>query len=156
MPLNPDQVRVDLLRIKRKLYLSYPEGSKERQDFLLGTKLAELTYLQGMIVPSAVDPILGEYARKQAVEYMDALFYLFAGVFSSAILLACRHFDPRNVWYRFWYLPIILWTAHANRPISRLIVNWRRLQPFKRECAKISKKVQKLMKEIHDLSKNGY
>ena len=54
MALDPDLVRIDLLRVKRKLFLQYQEGSKERQDFVVASKLSELGYLSKLADPATV------------------------------------------------------------------------------------------------------
>lgn len=153
MALNPDQVRVDLLRIKRKLYISYPEGSKERQDFLLASKLAELNYLQKMIAPDLVDLVFEEYKKQQKAEAINAAFGILSGLCVSIMLLGYHQLYPRNPWLSLYPMPLLMGLIYAVTHTVHALEHWKSFQPFKKEYQKILQKVEKIMKEIHDLAK---
>ncbi len=153
MPLNPDQVRVDILRIKRKLYISYPEGSKERQEFLLASKLSELSYLQKLIAPDIVDMVFDEYKKQQRAEAINFSMGLLGGLCLSVMLLGFHQLHPANVWLKQFYVPGIIGLVYSFTHVSHAIEHWKSLQPLKAEYEKISKKVERLLKEISEISK---
>lgn len=153
MPINPDQVRVDLLRIKRKLYISYPEGSKERREFLLATKLSELKYLQKLITPDIIDMVFDEYKKQQKSEAFNISLSFLSGACLSVMMFGYHQLYPHNVWLTLYPLPLLLGAFNGVNHIIHAVGHWKTLQPFKAEYEKMSKKVEKLLKEIQDLSK---
>jgi hypothetical protein len=153
MPLNPDQVRVDLLRIKRKLYISYPEGSKERRDFLLATKLNELHYLQKMVAPDLIDMVFEEYTRQQKAEAINIATGLLSGACLTVMLFGYHQLYPQNVWLTLYPFPAILGLFYSATHIIHVVKHWKVIQPFKKEYATLSGKIAKLLKEIADISK---
>lgn len=153
MPLNPDQVRVDLLRIKRKLYISYPEGSKERREFLLASKLSELNYLQKLIAPDIIDMVFDEYKKQQKAEALNITMCLLGGSCLSVMLFGYHQLHPNNVWLTMYPFPMLLGAFTGITHVIHAIKHWKSLQPFKKEYEKLSKKVEKILKEIQDLSK---
>jgi len=154
MPLNPDQVRVDLLRIKRKLYISYPEGSKERQEFLLASKLSELKYLQKMISPDIIDMVFDEYKKQQKAEVINTMTCLLSGACLTTMMLGFHQLHPNNIWLFAFPLPAFIGMCFAFTHVFHAIDHWKSLKPFKEEYEKISKKVERILKEIVELSKN--
>jgi hypothetical protein len=153
MPLNPDQVRVDILRIKRKLYISYPEGSKERQEFLLSSKLSELKHLQTLIAPDVMDVVFDEYHRQQRGELMNIGICLFGGLTLSIMLLGFHQLHPNNLWLKQFYIPMIAGLGYATTHIFHSMKHFQLMQPVKNEYKKIQSKIDKLLKEISELSK---
>jgi hypothetical protein len=153
MPLNPDQVRVDLLRIKRKLYISYPEGSKERQEFLLATKLSELNYLQKMIAPDIIDMVFEEYRKQQRREVINTTTSFLSGLCLTMLLFGFHQLHLNNVWLLLFPVPAFAGMCVGFTHIFHIIDHWKALKPFKEEYEKISKKIERILKEIGDLSK---
>lgn len=153
MPLNPDQIRVDIMRIKRKLYISYPEGSKERQEFLLASKLSELSYLQKMIAPDIVDLVFDEYKKQQRAEVINTTMCILSGSCLSTMLYGFHQLHPQNFWLSFYLVPGFVGFYYAMLHVGHAISHWKSLKPFKAEYEKISKKVERLMKEIGDIAK---
>ena len=153
MPINPDQIRVDILRIKRKLYISYPEGSKERQEFLLASKLSELSYLQKLITPELIDTVFHEYKDQQRAEAINIFTCILAGLCLSTMVLGFHELHPANVWLKPFYIPAIAGVGYALIHVKHAIGHWNSMKPFKVEYEKISGKVEKLLKEIGDLGK---
>lgn len=153
MSMDPDIVRVDLLRVKRKLFMGYPEGSKERQEFVLATKLSELAYLQGLITPEKVDDILEEYITVVHTEAIHILFTLCVGSFLSILLLYFHQLHTLNLWFSLWYLPGLLGIGIISQHIYHLYLNWKKIQPFNKEYIILQGKIQKLLEEIKGLVK---
>jgi len=153
MPINPDQVRVDLLRIKRKLYISYPEGSKERQEFLLASKLSELSHLQRMIAPDIVDMVFEEYRKIQRAEVINTVTCLLSGACLSLLMLEFYQLHPHTTWLLAFPLPGFMGLCFAFSHVFHAINHWKSLKPFKEEYEKISKKVERLLKEISEMAK---
>ena len=153
MALNPDQVRVDLLRIKRKLYISYPEGSKERQDFLLASKVSELSYLQKLIAPDIVDLVFEEYSKQQRAEAINFATSLASGICLSVMLLGFHQLHPQNMWLSTYPIPGLIGVGYAITHVFHAIKHWKSLQPFKEEYERIENKIERIIKEIKDISK---
>lgn len=153
MALNPDQIRVDLLRIKRKLYISYPEGSKERRDFLLTSKLSELNHLQKMISPDVSGIVFEEYDKQQKSEAVNITLSLLGGGCLSVMLLGFHQLHPQNVWLNLWTMPAFMGFFYGMTHVIHVINQWQSLQPFKKEYDRVTKKIEKILKEIQDLSK---
>ena len=53
-----DNVRVDLLKFRRKAYLSYPQGSKERKTFLKTILQNELKITKQEMSPDIINLII--------------------------------------------------------------------------------------------------
>ncbi len=153
MPLNPDQVRVDLLRIKRKLYISYPEGSKERRDFLLATKLSELNYLQKLVAPDLIDMVFDEYKRQQRAEAINIVTSFLSGACLTVMLFGYHQLYPNNAWLTMYPFPAIFGFFYGATHVIHAVKHWQSIQPFKQEYEKLSGKIAKLLKEIQDISK---
>jgi hypothetical protein len=153
MPINPDQVRVDLLRIKRKLYISYPEGSKERQEFLLASKLSELGYLQKMISPDIVDLVFDEYKKQQRAETINIATSFLSGACLTVMLLGFHQLHPTNLWLMAFPLPAFVGMLVGFTHVFHAIDHWKSMKPFKAEYEKISEKIERILKEITELSK---
>lgn len=153
MALNPDQIRVDLLRIKRMLYISYPEGSKERQDFLLASKVSELGYLQKLITPNIVDLVFEEYSKQQRAEAINFTTCSLGGICLSVMLLGFHQLHPQTMWLLTYPIPCLIGVGYAITHVFHAVANWKSLQPFQEEYERINKKIEKILKEISDLSK---
>lgn len=153
MPLNPDQVRVDLLRIKRKLYISYPEGSKERREFLLASKMSELSYLQKLIAPDLVDLVFEEYAKQQKAEAINVVTSFLSGACIAVMLFGYHQLYPHSFWLKLYPLPAFVGLFYGFTHVMHSFNYWKSLQPFKKEYERLSAKVAKILKEIQDISK---
>jgi|SRR6185295_3817402 len=153
MPLNPDQVRVDIMRIKRKLYISYPEGSKERRDFLLATKLVELNQLQKLIAPDLIDMVFYEYKKQQKAEAINITMSFLSGACLSIMMFGYHQLYPQNFWLSMFPVPAIIGVFYGCTHVIHAVEHWKSLQPFKNEYERLAKKVEKILKEIQDLTK---
>jgi len=151
MPFDPDLVRVDLLRIKRKLYISYPEGSKERKDFLLASKVAELSYLQKLVEPDTVVMVFEEYAKQFKNEVINFILCLGLGVTMTFLMLGFHQLHPTNFFLLFWRMPCFIGIGFAGTHVGHAIENWKLFQPFKREYATLRGKIEKLTQELKGL-----
>lgn len=153
MPLDPDNVRVDLLRIKRKLYISYPEGSKERQDFLLASKLSELTYLQKLVSPDIVEEVFREYDRQVRLELFNILTSFMFGLIFSVMLFGFHQLYPTSSWLSLFPLPCGMGIGFASLHVWHLIDQKKKFMPFQQEYETLRKKILKLTEELKGLSK---
>jgi hypothetical protein len=152
MNTDPDNVRVDLLRVKRKLYISYPEGSKERKEFVLASKLSELSHLQHLVTPDMVDMVFDEYMKATKGELFQILLSYCSGCCFSVMFFGFHQLNPHSVWFSFWMVPAIAGFINGSRHVYHLLQNWQRLQPFKKEYASIQERIQKVMGEIKGLA----
>jgi hypothetical protein len=153
MALDPDSVRVDLLRIKRKLYLSFPEGSKERTDFMVASKLSELGYLTKLADPETVAIVYAEYDRTKKFELLNIGFWFGIGLLFSVMLHAYHQLHPQSVWLSFYYFPVIWGVFASGVHISHIVESWRKFQPFKKEFEVLTRRIDKLTQELKDLTK---
>jgi hypothetical protein len=153
MAFDGDLVRVDLLKIKRKLYISYPEGSKERQDFLIASKLSELTYLQKLVEPDQVVMVFEEYARQLKNEVINFILCLGLGLSFTFLMLGFHQLHPTNFFLLFWRMPGFIGIGFAMSHIMHAIDNWQAFQPFKTEYATLREKIEKLTQDLKGLGR---
>jgi hypothetical protein len=151
--LDPDLIRVDLLRIKRKLYVSYPEGSKERKEFMIAAKMSELTYLQHLVPQETVNLVFEEYFRSLEGEILRFALELLLGSCLSVMFLALHQLHPANAWFKFWAIPGISGLFSGCTHIYHMIVGWKSIQPFKAEYKILQGKIEKIIKELKELTK---
>jgi len=149
--LDPDLVRIDLLRCKRLIYLSYPEGSQERKDFLYASKLSELKYLSKMVPPEIVDMVFDEYAKLRKNELLSIGLSIIAGVSVSVLMLGMHKIFPLVWVWKFWYAGIAGVFLEIIRHSWHMILDWRKVQPFREEYAELGKKIKKLTEELKGL-----
>jgi|SRR5579863_2820104 len=152
MPVDPDNVRVDLLRIKRKLYISHPEGSKERQDFLFASKLTELNYLQRLVNPDVVDAVFGEYNKRLRLEALNIVLSIVFGFCLSVTLLGYHQAHPAITWLSLYRLPFFFGIGSAGTHAYHLVRHWQQFQPFRNEYATLRVKIERLINEIKGLA----
>lgn len=153
MTFDPDNVRVDLLRIKRKLYISYPEGSKERSDFLIASKVSELGYLTKLVDPETVRIVFEEYKYRLRSEIYSFLSCIIIGFCLSMTLLGFHQSHPTNLWLALYKLPFLFGVGYSGTHIAHFIRDWKDFQPFRHEYENLKKKIAKLMDEIKGLTK---
>jgi hypothetical protein len=151
MSLDSDLVRVDLLKAKRLIYLSYPEGSQERKDFLYASKLSELNYLTKLVPPDVADFVFGEYAKLRKFELISIGFSIILGVGISIAMFGMHRSFPHAFLWKFWYGGLSGGLLDASRHIWHMVRDWRKVQPFKVEYETLSKKIEKLTKELKGL-----
>jgi hypothetical protein len=147
--LDSDLVRIDLLRLKRKLYNSYPEGSVERQTFLMASKLSEIGYLSNVVPPDVVNFVFDEYKFKIKQEIIDILVNFGMGVSLGLLLAGVHGIYPKNsfMWF-FWFLPSLLFLANGIRHTYRLIACWWSMRGFRKEYKVINDQIKKLSNEV--------
>lgn len=149
MPIDPDQVRVDLLKVKRKIFISFPEGSKERNEFMLASKLYELKHLA---ISDTFGMVLEEYVKGAKSELLTIMMNLCIGVCISAFFFGLHEAHQNNSWYKFWYIPVVVGIIHASRHVYHLVINWQKLKPFKKDHLVLQEKMKNLLAEIRKLT----
>jgi|SRR5665213_348128 hypothetical protein len=153
MTFDPDNVRVDLLKVKRKIYISYPEGSKEREDFLFASKLSELGYLTKLVDPVLVSDVYADYNDRLTSEVFTIVSCLGVGLGISIAMLGFHQSHPHSEWLSLYILPFLFGVGFAGTHVSHLVKNWKDFQPFRKECETLRKRIEKLTKEIKGLAK---
>ncbi len=141
MPIDPDQIRVDLLLIKRKIYTSYPEGSKERQDFLIASKRAELKYLQALVTPEMIELIYEEYVHKFKLETLNFFACGTLGLSFSIMFLALHRLHPATLFLNLWFFPVVVGLLFAGWHVYHIYQNWQRFQPFRADYLILKSKI---------------
>lgn len=151
MAIDPDLVRIDLLRCKRQLYLMYPEGSKERSDFLATSKLSEINYLSNLVPKEVSALVFQEYRRTIKFEILDIVVYFAIGVAISSSLYFCHLFLPKNLWLHFWSVPFCLSIFESLRHIWYIVNQWKKMKPFRLEYKELQVRINKLRGELKDI-----
>jgi len=151
MSLDPDYVRVDLLKVKRKLFISYPEGSKERQVFITAAKVSELAYLQQLLPLETTEFIFEEYATHKHNQLKGIVICLGIGTFLSGTLFALHHMYPTSLWFNTFYVPLIFGLILSVVHAYYLVEAYRRFVPFKKEYDLIQEKRKKIVDELKGL-----
>jgi hypothetical protein len=151
MALDGDLVRIDLLKAKRLIYLSYPEGSRERQDFLYASKLSELNYLTKIVPPEIVNFVFDEYTRLRKNELRNIGLSIGMGLSTALFMFLMHKIYPLTWLWKFWYCGIVGGILETVRHMIHMILDWRKVQPFREEYAELSKKILKLTKELKGL-----
>jgi hypothetical protein len=149
--LDSDLVRVDLLKVKRLIYLSYPEGSRERADFLYAAKLSELNYLSKIVPPEIVNMVFDEYAKLRKGELLSIGLSIGIGLSVAMFMFGMHKTFPLTWVWKFWYAGIAGGLLETVRHIGHMILDWRKVQPFREEYAELSKKIRKLTNELKGL-----
>ena len=148
--LDGDLVRVDLLRIKRLLFTSYPEGSKAQRDFLTASKISELGYLSRLVPPDIADLVFEEYRKVIKCELIEFAACLGVGFCLSLVLFSFHQAHPNIVWLKWFSFPFGFGAYFAGKHAWHMIIEWRKIQPFKKEHKELKKRMDKLSKEIKD------
>jgi len=152
MAFDPDNVRVDLLKIKRKLYISYPEGSKERSDFLYASKLSELTYLQKLVDRDLVEEVFQEYSGQIKLEVFNIILSFGIGA-SLSVMLYGFHQLYTSLWLSLFPLPVLVGIGVSIMHIIHIFEQQKQVKPFKDEYKILQAKIQKLVEELKGLAK---
>ena len=105
-----ENIRVDLLKFRRKAYLSYPEGSNERKTFLKVILENELRHTENDVPPEFMDLILAGSAEVLK-STLKEVFILFG------ICVLCS-FLFVEMWPKIHYLDIIFLVGGAGCLIS--------------------------------------
>jgi len=150
--LDADLVRVDLVKIKRKLFLSYPKGSVEREHFLLSSKLSELSYLTKLIPKEEAEIVFAEYKKALKIELFCIISINLLGLVIGAMLgvfSLVYHKGPFILWV---FSPILVGLACSVPGMIRMRNLWRDIQPFKKEYNSIQEKIRKITDEFNKKS----
>lgn len=149
--IDGDLVRVDLLRVKRKLFAAYPEGSKERQDFLAAVKLSEITYLSKLVSPDVAELVFEEHDKIIKNEVIDIALLLGLGVAVSWGLFILHQIFPQNIWLNLFSAPFWITLAESSRHVWHIIEQLKSIKPFKNEYATLSARIKKLSEELRNM-----
>ena len=152
MALDPDNIRVDLLRIKRKLYLSFPEGSKERQDFIFASKLSELSYLSKLVSPDVIGALYDEHSKVQKFELLNIFTCLGIGACLMLMMLGFHQSHPHNLFLKGYYIPMVVGAVIALTHVFHALDEWRKFKPVRQEYEVLRKKIEKLTDELKGLA----
>lgn len=147
MAIDPDLVRVDLLRARRLIYKSYPDGSPEQKEFLLSSKRSELKYLS-----EVTELMFGEYKRFLQSELVAFIFCLSSGLCLSAVLFGFHELYPKSIWLAFFMAwPLMVGLYFASYHTWHIVEQWKKMQPFKKDFVALKKKIAKLNEELENI-----
>lgn len=121
--LDGDLIRVDLLKIKRLLYLSYAEGSQAQKDFLYASKLSELGYLKRLAPPEIVNFIYEEYARLRKDELKNIGLSIGIGLCAAMFMYGMHKEFPLTWIWKFWYAGIAGAFLEIGRHIGHIFAS---------------------------------
>lgn len=151
MSIDPDRIRVDLLRAKRKVFLEYPEGSLERKNFLLVAKMSEVDYLTKTIPVELVTSVVGDFERAVKDEAKIGVMALFTGVFLSAFLYIFHVIYPENFLLSLWRVGWFVGIAEMLRHGWHVVGMRKKVTPLLKEYDALKEKIKKLNNEIKGL-----
>lgn len=146
--IDPDLVRCDLLKIKRKLYNLYPENSLERKNFLMASKLGEIGYLSKIVPPDVVNLVFDEYHFKMKQKTIDMLLSFGIGIILSVVLNGYHILFPKNAILSFWCIPPVILFMIGGGHFWNLISTWWGMRDFKKEYKMIKNQIRKLSDEV--------
>ena len=152
MALDSDNIRVDLLRVRRKLFLQYPEGSKERADFIFASKLSELSYLSKLVSPDVVDALYIEHSNIQKFELLNIFVCFGIGAFFMLMMFASHKALPHNIFLQWYSVPMVVGVIFALTHVFHLVDEWRKFKPVHNEYEGLRKKIEKLTEELKGLA----
>jgi len=150
MALDPDLVRIDLLRCKRLLFLSFPEGSKEREDFIVASKLSELGYLSRLVPEETAAMVYAEYNKRIKDELIYIISCLGIGLCLSLALFGFHQLRPNILWLKGFSFPFGFGAYFAGTHVFHMIDQWRKMKPFRKEHKELQIRIEKLKNEIKD------
>jgi hypothetical protein len=146
MSTDPNDVRVDLIKVKRKLYISYPSGSKEQKDFLVASKLSEIGYLSKLVPSDLVDIVFEEYNK---LVYSE-MGYIGLGI-GVGVLLSILLYKLTNGFPFVWLAPLLGGLSVASFHGQHLYDEYKRMKPFQSELRMLQQKIKRLRAELKDL-----
>lgn len=153
MSLDNDLVRVDLLRCKRLIYLQYPEGSQEQKDFLYASKLSELGYLKRLVPEETAVLVYEEYNHRLKFELLVGALCFGLGIFFSYIMFLCHQAHPNIIWLKWFSFPFGFGMYFVGKHIYHMVIEWRKMKPFKIEHKQLLQRIEKLTNELKDIIK---
>jgi len=148
MPLDPDLVRCDLLKIKRKLYNSYPENSDARKNFLMASKLGEIGYLSKIVPPDVVNVVFDEYKFKVKQNLIDFIISLSLAISSGLLLNGCHQLYPKDLLFSLWYIFPCIFLLNGIRHLWNIGYAWYGMKDFRKEYKLIKEQIKKLSDEV--------
>ena len=151
MPIDPDNIRVDVLKVKRKLFVSYPFGSKEQKDFLIASKLAELGYLTKLVPQSDVAIVFEEYEHAMRSEVLDVVMCFLLELLFTGSFFTFHLMFPKNDWVYLLLSFSLIVLGEGIRHITHMIDHRKKVKPFKDEFATLQRRIQKIKDELQEL-----
>lgn len=150
--MEPDQIRVDLLKVRRKMYLSYPENSQERKNFLLLSKLSELGYLSGIAPEKLANSMFEKYDIAMNRMGVQITLSLFFGIIFSWLFVITSFMFPNVLFLKFaWIIPAYLGLTFSLDPIYKVCRFYKAMKPFRDAYLKLKKRVNLLHEETQKL-----
>lgn len=149
--LDPDLVRVDLLRVKRMMYKSFPDGSQAQKDFLLSAKKSEIKYLSALVSPEITDLVFDNYKKELRFELIDIWLCLGIGASLSVMGLGFHQLYPKSIFFKLFVVPIIVGIFLSLTHVWHIVEQWKKMQPIKKDYLDLTKRIEKLNKELGNL-----
>lgn len=144
--LDPDLIRVDVLRVKRKIYLSLPENRKK--DFLVASKLSELSYLQKIIPKDMADHMFDEYYKELKYQLINIFISLISGISISIFLWCWNKIFPHIALKYIWVLGLIIGFIVACKHAYFIYLDWQKIKPFREDYQNLQNRIGKLWEEM--------
>ena len=148
--IDPDSVRVDLLRVKRKIYEMYPEGSEERKSFVILSKLSEMGYLMNLVPPKEIARITDQYKAELRSE-LKSVFYKFMWGGGISIWFFIAHLDfPNSLLFCFWWVGLVVAFIDSLRNGFSALKIAKKMNPFFNEYKVVQNRIQEITKDLKD------
>ena len=148
MPLDPDQIRVDILKVQRKIFLSYPQGSKEREDFLRSSKIHSINYLSKLVPKELASEIFDEFEKGITEEIQNIAIKIFAGSLFPLIMFILHLYYPKVQLLNLWAVGWLLVIPHIIPNLLNIYKHWKKFEPFKKEYLDLQERIKKLQEDL--------
>lgn len=151
MRLDPDLVRVDLLKVKRKLYLSLADNPVEQKNFLLSTKKSELSYFKQQMPPELTEHVFQEHEKMLKKEYYHIGFNIMLAFVGLALsILLYKGFN--HLWILYMGLmPFMYGLCSAYFHMQHVSDAITKIQPFIKEYNTVTGHIKRLTNELKQI-----
>lgn len=150
MPLDSDLIRVDLLLVKRKIYLSL-STYKERQDFLMSSKLSEIGYLSSLVSPDVVSLVFDEHNKIMREEFLDIFVCALLEISFFVLFYIMHMVSSKHFWSYILLIPFFIIFVESFRHILHIKEECEKIKPFKQGFNLLQERIDKLSNEIKDM-----
>jgi hypothetical protein len=147
--LDPESIRVDLLKFRQKAYLSYPEGSEERKKFLKTILQNELRLVK-QDVPSDLINFLMEGKREVLGKFLkSALIWggSFLISFSAFVWLIFLH----SIYFTLFIFPMSYSVIMIVQHLSKYFTYRKSMKYIEKYSSDMKQYIGKIYSDIRKL-----
>jgi hypothetical protein len=147
-----DNVRIDILKVRQKIFSQYPPGSEEHKAFLKSVKSAELGHLSSTLPPELVNFVMEAAKLIMKHEVKEILKFAIPTAFCGLV----NYFFATTIVEHVLMLVCTLYFAfHCVRHLSHLALQLKDLRDLKDNYSKLRNHMQKLSQDLKRLEGPG-